>query len=154
MDTLVTLLQHAEGMRDTAQLSLQRIEAAAESARKQAQQLLTYRSEYEQRWAREFAQRSNMEIVRHYQGFMQRLTQAVEQQEHVVAHCTAQLESARDMLRSQELRVASLRKLIERRAKELQATALRHERRDADELAALAAWSRESRFDSALASSH
>lgn len=137
---LLALLQQAEGERDAARAGMQRADEAARRARSQLDQLLTYRRDYEQRWTREFTQRSSIEIVRYYQGFMQRLTQAIEQQQHAAVHAGDQAQAARDALRERELRVASIRKLIERRERELQLAAARREQRGIDELAALAAW--------------
>jgi len=140
---LLVLLQQEEQVRDTALAALRRSDDAARRAQAQLEQLLQYRRDYEQRWTREFAQRGSIDIVRCYQGFMDRLTQAVEQQHRTAEHAKDQLQAARDALRERELRVASIRKLIERRERELQAAAARHEQRGSDELAALAAWHRD-----------
>jgi len=140
---LLVLLQQAEQTRDAALGALRRSGDAARRAQAQLEQLLQYRRDYEQRWTREFAQRGSIDIVRCYQGFMDRLTQAVEQQHRAAEHAGDQLQASRDALRERELRVASIRKLIERRERELQAAAARHEQRGNDELAALAAWHRD-----------
>lgn len=139
---LLVLLQQAEGERDGARAALQRCDDAAQRARVQLEQLLSYRRDYERRWTREFANSSSIDIVHCYRGFMDRLTQAIEQQQRCTEHAADQAQAARDTLRERELRVASIRKLIERRERELQAAAARREQRGNDELAALAAWQR------------
>jgi flagellar protein FliJ len=141
--SLMTLLQHAQSERDAADGALQRAQAAADRAKLQAEQLLTYRCDYERRWNEQFAQGGTIDIVRCYQNFMQRLSQAIEQQQHSAQHSARQAQLAIDALRSHEMRVASIRKLIERRTKELQAVAARNEQKAADEQAAQQAWQRE-----------
>ena len=106
----------------------------------QAEQLLTYRREYEQRWGEQFKSEGKMELVHCYRGFMDRLTQAVDQQERIAQNANAQMERAREVLRDHEVRVASVRKLIERRAQELRLSAERIEQKQTDEFGARSAW--------------
>jgi flagellar FliJ protein len=81
-----------------------------------------------------------MELVNCYRGFMERLTQAVDQQRAAAAQAQAELDSARVALRDGELRVASVRKLIERRVAEAHAAAERREQKACDEFASRASW--------------
>jgi flagellar FliJ protein len=83
-----------------------------------------------------------MELVHCYQGFVGRLSQAVEHQARVAQHTAAQAERALQALQQQELRVASVRKLIERRVLEMQRRGQRSEQRQNDEFASRAAWNR------------
>lgn len=141
--SLMTLLQHAQSERDGARGALQRAQAAAERAQLQAEQLLSYRRDYERRWNEQFAQHGAIDIVRCYQNFMQRLSQAIEQQQRSAQHSASQVQLAGNALRSHEMRVASIRKLLERRTGELQAAAARNEQKAADEQATQQAWQRE-----------
>lgn len=142
LPSLLTLLGQAEATRDVSQADCQRAEADAQAARRQVEQLLGYRSDYEQRWRAQFARQASMEIVRCYQGFMQRLSQAVDQQRRIAEHCEDRLRAARDSLREHELRLQSIKKLIERRSKELEQALARQEQRHADELATQSALNR------------
>ena len=139
---LLVLLAHNERLRDTAFASHVRAAAASRAAAAQAEQLHTYRSEYEQRWRGQFAQSGQSEVLRCYQSFMERLTHAVEHQARVQAHATQQVEYALSTLNEAELRCAAVRKLIERRTLEARLATDRREQKQSDEFAARAAWNK------------
>ena len=139
---LMALLSHAERERDEALAHRQRMREALDAARTQAEQLVAYRRDYEQRWAERFAQAGQVQLLHSYHGFVTRLTQAIEHQDRVVAQAERQLERAGETLQQQELRVASVLKLIERRMAEIEKTSARCEQRALDELASRAAWNR------------
>ena len=103
---LLILLGQSEIERDAAQADLQRVLAAHQAAAKQAEQLLTYRRDYEQRWGTQFQTNGAMELVHCYRGFMDRLTQAVEQQQRVARHAAVQVDTARAALLATERTVA------------------------------------------------
>jgi flagellar FliJ protein len=116
LNALALLLAQAERERNEALAEQFRAEAARRAAATQAEQLVAYRRDYERRWSAEFSRDGKIELVRCYQGFMQRMTQAVEQQEKIAVHAAMQAERAEAIVRGHELRVAGLRKLLERRA--------------------------------------
>ena len=137
LESLAVLLQQAESARDAAELELQRALATLQAAQAQLHELITYRAEYERRYAAQFARgASGIDIVRCYQGFMQRLAQAIAQQTRVVEHSQVRLEATREPLRRHELQVASIGKLIERRVEAQQCEERQREQRQADEVAA------------------
>ena len=140
--SLTLLLGQQERQRDAALAEHQRTLLASEAAAAQATQLHTYRREYEQRWSEQFKREGKIELVRCYQSFMERLTQAVDQQTHVAEHAAQQVERALSALREAELRCASVRKLIERRLQEQRVAADRRDQKQSDEMASRAAWSR------------
>lgn len=139
---LLALLAQAERERDEAQARARGAASAHQAATAQAEQLLVYRREYEQRWNEQFRTAGAIEVVHCYQGFMQRLSAAVEQQARATQHAATQLERAQQALREQELRVASVRKLVERRVHERRLHGERVEQKHTDEFAARAAWNR------------
>lgn len=139
---LTTLLAQTERERDIALADHQRALTADHAATVQTEQLLTYRREYEQRWGAQFAREGKIELVRCYQGFMERLTQAVEQQTRVAEQASEQAARAGNELRAVELRCASVRRLIEKRVGDLRAGAERREQKQMDEQSARAAWDR------------
>lgn len=139
---LMALLEHAERERDEALAHRQSMREALDAARTQAEQLLAYRRDYEQRWAERFAQAGQVQLLHSYHGFVTRLTQAIEHQDRVVVQAERQLERAAETLQQQELRVASVLKLIERRVAEVDKTREQREQRSLDELASRAAWNR------------
>ena len=80
LQPLIALLAQTERQRDLALADQAKAQAASEAAQTQADQLLAYRREYEVRWRAQFCQEGRIELVRCYQGFVERLTQAVDQQ--------------------------------------------------------------------------
>ena len=148
LQPLMALLGQAESERDDARLHSQRQAAAHRTAAAQVEQLLEYRRDYEARWGEHFSRQSKVELLRCYQGFIERLTQAIEQQRLAAAHAETQAVAAAAALQVSELRVASVRKLIARRVAEQQLSLDRREQKQTDEFAARAAWQRPSNFGS------
>ena len=140
---LMALLAQTEVERDNARMRCLEAQATAEAALAQSEQLRTYRADYERRWGAEFSRDGKVELLRCYQTFVERLTQAVDQQ-GLAAERAAQQHALRVAeLAQHEIRVSSVRKLIERKANQQQIDALRREQRHSDELASRAAWSRQ-----------
>ncbi len=133
MDTLRTLLEHAEGERNQALAAFNQARARCDAARQQAEQLDHYRADYRRRWSAQFARGAALEIVRCYQGFADRLETAIAQQQHAVQQMQAAQARAGDTLSAHELRVASVRKLIERRVQAQRQAGEKRERREDDE---------------------
>jgi flagellar FliJ protein len=140
MDALDTLLERAIAERDQALLVLGRAEAALQRQQVQLAQLGGYRTEYHQRWAGQFSRHGAIEIVHCYQSFVQRLDEALAQQQLQVQAASAGVQRARDALLARETRAASVRKLIERRSAEQRLAHDRREQRQTDERAQQAAW--------------
>jgi flagellar FliJ protein len=140
--SLTILLGQAERQRDAALAEHLRAQTASEAAATQAEQLRAYRKDYEQRWSAQFCREGKIELVRCYQSFMERLTQAVDQQTQVAEHAKTQVERALIAVREVELRCASVRKLIERRTLEMRIDAERRDQKHSDEIATRAAWNR------------
>lgn len=136
METLATLLEQCEGQRNVALAAFNQARARRDAMRLQALELAAYRDEYQQRWNAQFHQRgAALDIVRCYRQFADRLETAIAQQQHAVGVAEQALARANDNLAAHELRVASVRKLIERRSAELRSGVQRREQRAADELA-------------------
>lgn len=137
LQVLNLLLDRAGADRDAAVQALQAAVSQAQAARAQHGQLAGYREDYQQRWTQAFSRApSTMDIVGCYQSFGQRLDQAVTSQGHVAQHADQRVERARAAVAEAELRMASVRKLIERRQAEQRLRTQRQEQRTADEFAA------------------
>jgi len=149
-EALTLLLQQAEAERDESAAALSQARTRAEAARAQHEQLVAYRGEYRQRWSGRFAQGGAIELVHCYQTFTERLEQAIAQQGQVAAQCEQQLERARARLQERELRVQSVRKLIERRRHEQRRAEERRDQKLTDEAAQRSGWN--SQLPSRLAS--
>ena len=141
---LSVLLTQNERQRDAALAEHLRAQVAGRAAAAQADQLRTYRREYEQRWQAQFSVEGQIGLVHCYQGFMQRLTQAVEHQAHIEDQTALHVKRAMAAVSAAELRCAAVRKLIERRRLEHRIAAERRDQKQSDEFAARAAWHRRS----------
>jgi flagellar FliJ protein len=147
METLTALLEQAEAERNLALAAFNQMRARCDAARAQAAQLNDHRAEYQLRWSAQFTRGAALEIVRCYQGFARRLDAAIAQQAHAVALAQGAQARAGDTLTAHELRVASVRKLIERRMDGERRVAARHEQRNTDEAAMrMAQWRSDSGF--------
>src|ERR1043165_8299892 len=104
LQPLMALLAQAERQRDEAWVAMQRATEAHNQAVAQADQLLAYRREYEQRWNTQFRTEGRIELVHCYRGFMDRLTQAVEQQQRIADGAATHVERARTHLAHAEAR--------------------------------------------------
>jgi len=141
LDTLRLVLEQAERERDQAQAQLLQAQARAQQARTQAQDLHSYQNEYDARWQRQFQQGgTGIETLNQYRSFGDRLGDAIQQQGQVAAVLEARVGVARQLLAEKETRVASVRKLIERRLAEAQALAAKQEQKASDEFGQRAVW--------------
>lgn len=138
--TLTVLLEREQGTRDSAALALQRAEQQLDRANSQAEQLAQYRTEYIARWAAHFNRQSAMEIVHCYRSFMQRLDQALVQQQAVAERCAGTVQRCRAELLAAELRVAAVKKLIGRRVEDHQRVLARRDQKQTDEAAQRSSW--------------
>lgn len=142
IQTLTLLLGQHERQRDAALADHQRAQTLSDAAAQQADQLQAYRRDYQQRWGAQFQREGQIELVRCYQSFMERLTQAVDQQTRAKEIAATHVERALVALRDAELRCASVRKLIERRIAEQRIASERRDQKLVDEQAARAGWGR------------
>lgn len=133
LQSLFQLLDHERRTRDEAVLGVRNAEGAAGQADAQAEQLDSYRSDYVDRWSARFREPGSVALMQCYQGFMQRLEQAIAQQHATVELARKLLEQARHTLCENERRVASVEKLIERRQQQQLHQAARREQSNSDE---------------------
>ena len=140
MQSLLLLMQREQQQCDQAQSALRRAEDATRRANEQAEQLRAYRSDYEARWSAQFHQGGTMEIMHCYRSFMQRLDEAVTLQSRQAEVAAAMCEDARRVLLECERRVASVRKLMERRSADARQAGRQHEQKHNDDLAQRIHW--------------
>jgi len=132
---LHTLLEHAERQRDDALAALLQAESGLRRLEAQAEQLRDYRDDYRTRHPALGGRSAGIEALRCHQDFMQRLDQALHQQAGQLQAHAARCATLRAQLVAQETRVASVRKLLERRGQAAQVQADRLEQRRSDESA-------------------
>lgn len=135
LSTLNLLLDRATQERDRLASELRRGEDVAQRARRQGEQLQAYRGEYLQRWGQQFGRGGAIEIVHCYQSFMQRLDEAVAQQQRQIDAADQGVAAMRQLLLQAELRMASVKKLIERRLADARRLEDRRDQRQTDETA-------------------
>jgi len=138
--SLQTLLAHAERQRDTALAALLQAEEAARRLQLQAEQLQAYRGDYHERGPTRAGRSSPIELLHCHRGFMQRLDQAMVQQHGQLQGAEALALRLRAALLAHETQVASIRKLVERRAQEKRLVAARQEQRRGDDAALQRSW--------------
>jgi flagellar protein FliJ len=134
--TLHVLLQHSQGQRDDAMLLLQQVQAQERQLIQQAEQLQGYRAEYQQRHPALVGGSTTVDALRTHQSFMARLDQAVQQQALQLSQAQTRCAARRTELLALEVRVASVRKLLERRAESQALSSARQDQRLADDAAA------------------
>jgi flagellar protein FliJ len=149
LSILHTLLEREKEKRDAALTEWREAERQAEAAREQAQALVTYRGEYRKRWSAQFSQHAPIEILRCYQGFVERLEQAIGAQQGAAGQAAGRVEAARLRLRHRETKVATVQRLIERRLQAAQLIEQRREQKTSDEAAQRLSWGRASVFANA-----
>ena len=142
MNALHTLFERAQAERNLALGSFNQMRSRFDAARAQATQLEAYRADYERRWSARFAQGAALQIVRCYQDFSQRLQTAIAQQGFAVAQAQAAVAQAGDALTAHEMRVASVKRLIERRTQAERRILERREQKTDDEYATRVALAR------------
>jgi flagellar export protein FliJ len=132
---LLTLLAQTERERDLALAALARAEAQVRRLQAQAEQLHQYRSELRDRHPAGNGQAASMDTVRVHQGFSGRLQDAIEQQHTQRLAALAQVDRQRRALVPLEQRLASVRKLLGRRAEAAHRVQQQRDQRQTDETA-------------------
>jgi len=101
-----------------------------------------YREDYRQRWTSHFAPQGSIEILQCYQNFARKLEQAITAQDGVVRQAGQRVKMAHDKLRHREIKLATVKRLIERRQQVLLRIADRRAQKALDESAQRRAWDR------------
>ena len=135
-ESLQTLFAHAEQERDEALAALLQAEDAARRLRQQWDQLQSYHADYAARSPTLGGRAAPIDALRSHHAFMQRLDQALAQQQGLLQAGEQRVVEQRQQLLEREIRVASVRKLGERRLHEAQRGAQRLEQRRSDDFAA------------------
>lgn len=134
---LTVAVEAAERKRDDARRVLQDTQAAQQAARSQLDQLQDYARETEGRWGMKANTSVQPEVLFHHYHFMARLDHAAGIQAGVVDSHASRVEAARRALLDAELRLASLRKVVDRRRREHELAQMRTDQKQTDERAAL-----------------
>lgn len=137
LTALHVAVELATRQRDEARRALQDAQSARLAAADQLHQLESYAVETDQRWGMAEHTERSPEVLFHHRHFMGRLDHAIGLQTGVVQDQDARLAQLAQRLLQAELRLSSLRKVVERRQQELARAEMRRDQKQTDERAAL-----------------
>ncbi|PJI96003.1 flagellar FliJ protein [Acidovorax sp. 69] len=137
LNSLSVAVEVASRKRDDARKVLQDALAAQQAARAQLDQLEDYARETESRWGVKADTAMQPEVMYHHYQFMNRLGHAASIQTGVVGDQSGRVESAQRALLEAELRLTSLRKVVDKRRHDLELQQMRRDQKQTDERAAL-----------------
>ncbi|MBL8365327.1 MAG: flagellar export protein FliJ [Burkholderiaceae bacterium] len=136
-NALSVAVEMATRQRDEARRVLQHAQGAQRAAQDQLQVLQGYAQETENRWGMRAQATVAPEVMFHHYHFMGRLDHAAGLQSGVVDDHAQRVALAQQQLRDAEVRLASLRKLLEKRQMEALQAQARRDQKMTDERAAL-----------------
>jgi len=136
-NALSVALEMALRHRDEARRLLQDARNARQAAQDQFDQLEGYARETENRWGMRPDAAVQPEVMYHHYQFMNRLNHAMGLQTGVVGSHGERVGVAEKNLLEAELRLASLKKLVEKRQRDALLAQTRREQKQTDERAAL-----------------
>ena len=136
-NALSVAVEMATRQRDEARRVLQHAQGAQRAAQDQLQVLQGYAQETESRWGMRAQATVAPEVMFHHYHFMGRLDHAAGLQSGVVDDRAQRVALAQQQLRDAEVRLASLRKLLEKRQMEALQAQARRDQKMTDERAAL-----------------
>lgn len=138
--SLKTLLDIATRERDQAAAALAQAEQQLRAQQNQWEQLQAYQADYARRAPAHGGQAAPIEVLRCHQAFMGRLDQAMAHQQRVLHAAEGEAQLRRQTLLQRETRLASVRKLMQRRADTASHAAERADQRRTDEAALQRHW--------------
>ena len=103
----------------------------------QLEQLQSYAGDTDARWIGAHDAGRSAELIRHHYLFVDRLQNAVQMQQGVIANQERQREAAQQALLQAEYRLAGFNQVLKTRRLAQQRTQQRREQRDTDEFAAM-----------------
>ncbi|WP_119967476.1 flagellar export protein FliJ [Simplicispira lacusdiani] len=136
-NALSVALEMALRHRDEARRLLQDARNARQAAQDQLDQLSGYAQETQNRWGMRPDAAVQPEVMYHHYQFMHRLEHAMGLQTGVVGSHVERVGAAEKALLEAELRLASLKKLVEKRQRDALLAQTRREQKQTDERAAL-----------------
>lgn len=137
LNALMVAIDAASRKRDEARQTVQDRQRAQQAGQAQMDQLQAYAQEMRQRWGAHESQSVQPEVMFHQYQFMERLQHAMDLQTRVMADLAIRLETAQKALMACELRVSSLRKVVEVRRRDIALAQMRREQKETDDRAAI-----------------
>jgi flagellar FliJ protein len=137
LNALTVAVEVASRKRDEARRLLQDAQGAQQAAQDQLDQLQGYARETEGRWGMRSDAAVQPEVMFHHYQFMDRLGHAAGLQTTVVGDHASRVQVATSNLLEAELRLASLRKVVEKRQLDHERQQMRREQKQTDERASM-----------------
>ncbi|WP_280188217.1 flagellar export protein FliJ [Delftia sp. PS-11] len=137
LNALMVAIDAASRKRDEALQTVQERQRAQQAGQAQMDQLQSYAQEMQRRWGAHESQSVQPEVMYHQYQFMERLQHAIDLQTRVMADLAIRLETAQKALMACELRVSSLRKVVEVRRRDIALAQMRREQKETDDRAAI-----------------
>ena len=137
LNALMVAIELATRKRDEARQLLRQRQQSLAAAQEQMQQLQSYQAEMQQRWGAHEGAQLKPEVMYHHYQFMGRLDHAIGLQTGVVSGQDVRVDKARQALLEAELRLASLRKVVEKRQQDHERQQMRREQKQTDERASI-----------------
>ncbi len=137
LNALAVAVDVALRKRDEARRLLQDAQGAQQAAQDQLNQLQGYARETEGRWGMRADAAVQPEVMFHHYQFMDRLGHAAGLQTRVVGEHASRVQDATRNLLDAELRLASLRKVVEKRQQDHERQQMRREQKQTDERASM-----------------
>lgn len=106
-----------------------------EAIQRQTEELQAYRQQYQDHWHLQFRQGATPALMQCYRQFEERLAVALAQQHHTLRHVQGLLDQGRQRRVQQDVRVASIERLLERRRQSVLAADAKAQQRSDDEWA-------------------
>jgi flagellar protein FliJ len=139
LQAFLVAVEMAERQRDAARQALQDIRRTRHAAQQQFDQLQGYAEEIQDRWGAREDMVVKPEVMHHQYQFMDRLGQAIGMQTGVLDEQAARVQAAEQRVLQAELRLASLKKVVDKRRRELEQLQARREQKQTDERASIQA---------------
>lgn len=137
INALQVAVEMAERKRDAARQTLQSVQGARQGAQAQLDQLQAYAGETQGRWGIRADAILQPEVMYHHYQFMGRLDAAIGMQQGVIKDHDQRVERARLALLEAEVRLSSLKSVLEKLHRDQAQIQLRRDQKQTDERAAL-----------------
>lgn len=137
LHAFLVAVEMAERKRDDARQALQDARNARQAAQQQLDQIESYAQETQNRWGLRADATVKPEVMYHHYQFMDRLAHASGLQSGVVGDQAGRVDAAVHALLQAELRVTSLKKVVEKRRREMEQLQARRDQKQTDERASL-----------------
>ncbi len=134
--TLALAVEVASRKRDAASRALGQTQQRQLAAQEQLTQLETYATETETRWMAQAQTCAVPELMRHHYQFMDRLAQAIQMQQAILADHARWVETAARQVTEAEIRVATLQQVCRNKQRDADRLQDRREQKQIDEFAA------------------